>query len=131
MELELEYHVLLIACCLGLTHIACASFAFKRQVGHAYTIGPRDDALTPIGLAGRLQRAQTNFFETFPIFLALIFMLAQLQEFDQFSQWGRMIYLIGRLMFLPLYAFGVVLYRTLAWKIATTGIALMVISIFV
>lgn len=126
-----EYKVLLITCGLSLLHLASASFAFKRQVGHAYTIGARDEALAPSGLAGRLARAQSNFAETFPVFLALLFVLSELQGFDQISKWGCVLYLVGRVAFLPLYAFGVVLYRTLAWKIATTGIALLAVSVFV
>ena len=126
-----EYQVLLTACGLGLLHLALASFAFKLQVGHAYTIGARDEGLAPSGLAGRLARAQTNFAETFPVFLALLFVLSQIQGFDLISKWGCGLYLAGRLAFLPLYAFGVDLYRTLAWKLATTGIALLAVSIFV
>lgn len=49
------------AALLGLVHLSAASFAFKAQVGNDYTIGSRDANLEPIGLAGRLARAQANF----------------------------------------------------------------------
>ncbi|WP_120495333.1 MAPEG family protein [Kiloniella sp. EL199] len=126
-----EFYILLSACLLALIHLASASFAFKAQVGHAYTIGARDENLKPEGIAGRLKRAQINFQETFPIFIALVFILNHIQGFDLISQWGAALYLVGRIVFLPLYAFGVVLYRTLAWKLATTGLALLGLSVFV
>jgi uncharacterized MAPEG superfamily protein len=129
--MQIELMLLLIACLLGVVHLAAASFAFKSQVGHAYTIGARDEDLRPTGLAGRLKRAHSNFLETFPIFLALIFVLQEVQGFDQLSKWGAVLYVSGRLAFLPLYAAGTVLYRTLSWKVATAGIALVGVSLFV
>ncbi|WP_162653024.1 MAPEG family protein [Lentilitoribacter sp. Alg239-R112] len=129
--MQIEFQVLLAACLLGVVHLTAASFAFKRQVGHAYTIGARDEGLKPSGLAGRLKRAQSNFLETFPIFLTLIFVLHETQGFDEISKWGSLLYIAGRVAFLPLYAAGTVLYRTLSWKLATAGIALLSVSVFV
>ena len=129
--MQFEYATVLIASALGLVHIACASFAFKAQVGHKYTIGARDENLPPEGVAGRLKRAQLNFQETFPILIALVLVLDHVQGFDGLSMFGAGAYLLGRLLFLPLYAFGVPLYRTLAWKLATAGLVLLGVSVFV
>lgn len=129
--MQTELMLLLIACLLGVVHLAVASFSFKSQVGHAYTIGARDEDLKPTGLAGRLKRAHSNFLETFPIFLALIFVLQAIQGFDLYSKWGAALYVSGRLAFLPLYAAGTALYRTLVWKLATVGIALLAVSVFI
>ncbi|MEM9630631.1 MAG: MAPEG family protein [Pseudomonadota bacterium] len=129
--MQFEYATVLIASALGLVHIACASFTFKAQVGHQYTIGARDENLLPEGIAGRLKRAQLNFQETFPILIALVLVLDHVQGFDDLSTLGAAGYLLGRLLFLPLYAFGVRLYRTLAWKLATSGLVLMGVSVFI
>lgn len=129
--MNFEHQMVLAASLIGVVHISSASFAFKAQVGNKYTWGARDEGLQPRGKAARLQRAQANFQETFPIFLALIFVLETRSGYDAYSAWGAGIYVAARALFLPLYAFGVVLYRTLVWKVATTGIALIAISIFV
>ena len=65
-----ELYAVLTAILIGLIHLSAASFWFKAQVGNQYTVGPRDQAIKPIGVAARLQRAQSNFNETFPYFAA-------------------------------------------------------------
>jgi uncharacterized MAPEG superfamily protein len=64
--LSIELWCLFAAMVLALAHLSAASFTFKAQVGNRYTVGPRDEDLRPRGVAGRLDRAQRNFMETFP-----------------------------------------------------------------
>ena len=125
----IEYWTLLIAAGLGLIHVSAASFAFKAQVGNDYTVGARDDVLQPSGLAGRLYRAQTNFMETFPLFVACIFLVDATQSIGTLSQWGCILYLSGRVLFLPLYAIGVPWLRTFSWNIATLGLVMVGLSV--
>ncbi|HEV7345338.1 MAG TPA: MAPEG family protein [Devosia sp.] len=124
-----EFWTLFLAAILGLVHLSAASFAFKAQVGNSYTVGARDAGLQPTGLAGRLQRAQSNFLETFPIFVAVIFLLDAIGSFDGLSQWGCGIYLAGRALYLPLYAAGIPWLRTFSWNLATLGLVLAGASI--
>jgi uncharacterized MAPEG superfamily protein len=128
--MSLELAALFGAMVLGLVHLAAAAFAFKSQVGNSYTIGPRDEDLRPIGLAGRLERAQRNFLETFPIFAAAVLTLALLNRTGGWmSAAGAVMYLSGRIAFLPLYAMGVPWLRTFSWKLATAGLALVMAAI--
>jgi uncharacterized MAPEG superfamily protein len=113
--MSIESWTLFGAMVLGLVHLSAASFAFKAQVGNAYTVGARDQDLRPTGLAGRLDRAQRNFLETFAIFAAAVLMLETLErQGGWLSVWGAAIYLGGRLVYLPLYALGLPWLRTLA-----------------
>ena len=64
-----ELWILLAASVLGLVHLSAASFAFKAQVGNQYTAGPRDEHRQPVGMAGRLHRAQRNSLETLGLVL--------------------------------------------------------------
>ncbi|WP_421994213.1 MAPEG family protein [Reyranella sp.] len=128
--MSIESWVLFCAMLLGLVHLAAASFAFKAQVGNAYTVGPRDEDVRPIGMAGRLARAQRNFLETFAIFAAAVLMLeVGRRTGTPLSEIGALIYLGGRLLFLPLYALGVPWLRTLSWNLATAGLALVMAAI--
>jgi uncharacterized MAPEG superfamily protein len=110
---------------LGLVHLTAASFTFKAQVGNAYSVGPRDEGLQPTGMAGRLDRAQRNFLETFPIFAAAVVLLEVLGRTGSgLSEWGVGLYLAGRVLFLPLYALGLPWVRTFSWNLATLGLVL-------
>ena len=73
--MSVEMRCLFAAMVLALVHLTAASFSFKAQVGNRYSVGPRDEDIRPTGLAGRLDRAQRNFLETFPVFVAAVLMV--------------------------------------------------------
>ncbi|HEY4343679.1 MAG TPA: MAPEG family protein [Parvibaculum sp.] len=123
--MSLELWCLFGAMILSLVHLTAASFSFKAQVGNRYTVGARDEDLRPSGVAARLDRAQRNFMETFPVFAAAVLMLAFLDKSGDCSRWGALIYIAGRVLFLPLYAAGVPWLRTFSWNLATLGLALV------
>lgn len=120
-----ELIVLLAATLLGLVHLSAASFSFKAQVGNRYTVGPRDEELRPTGVAGRLLRAQNNFLETYPLFAVCVLVVEVTATAGPYSQWGALLYLAGRVVFLPLYAWGVPWLRTFSWNAATLGLVLV------
>ena len=120
-----ELWTLFAAVLIGLVHLSAASFSFKAQVGNAYTVGPRDEELRPRGLSARLHRANANFLETFPYFAALVLMVHLTAASGALSHWGCVLYIAGRIAFLPLYAAGVVWFRTISWNVATFGLALV------
>lgn len=107
-----EFWRLYAAMGLALVHLTAASFSFKAQVGNAYTVGPRDEDLRPKGVAARLDRAQRNFLETFAVFAAAVLMLDALgRRGGWLSVSGAVAYVLGRSLFLPLYAMGVPIRR--------------------
>jgi uncharacterized MAPEG superfamily protein len=118
---------------LGLIHTGAQSFAYKAQVGNAYTVGARDEAKPAAGLAGRLERALRNFIETFPLFVAAIALVHLSGRYRPggLADAGAALYLVGRALYLPLYAAGTPRLRTVAWQIATLGIVLTGAQIFV
>lgn len=127
--MTLELWILLAAGLLGLVHMTVASFTFKAQVGNRYTVGPRDENLQPVGVAARLQRAQQNFLETFAIFAACVLIVHVTKAYGPYSYWGSILYLAGRILFLPLYAVGVPWLRTFSWNIATSGLVLVGVQV--
>ena len=130
LVMSVEAWSLFGAMVLGLVHLTAASFTFKAQVGNAYTVGARDEDLRPRGVAGRLDRAQRNFLETFTIFAAAVLLLIVLdREGGGLSEVGAVLYLGGRVLFLPLYAAGTPWLRTLSWNVATLGLALVLAAV--
>lgn len=129
--MTIEHGSLFAAMVLGLVHLTAASFTFKAQVGNRYTVGARDEDLRPTGVAGRLDRAQRNFLETFAVFAAATLLLSHLGQEDRFSAIGSLLYIGGRIVFLPLYAAGVPWLRTFSWNIATLGLVMVMVAIIV
>jgi uncharacterized MAPEG superfamily protein len=125
-----ELWLLLYASLLGLVHMTAASFTFKAQVGNAYTVGPRDEAIQPTGVAGRLHRAQQNFLETFPLFAVCVLINFVTGTAGALSYWGCILYVSGRSLFLPLYAAGIPWIRTFSWNIATLGLVMVGVQVF-
>ena len=128
--MAIEFWALFGAMILGLAHLTAASFAFKAQVGNAYTVGARDEDIRPVGVAARLDRAQRNFLETFAIFAAAVLMLGVLDETGGWlSEVGAAVYLAGRIVFLPLYAAGTPWLRTFSWNAATLGLVMVMAAV--
>jgi uncharacterized MAPEG superfamily protein len=123
---------LVAAAALGLVHIVLASHSASFQRGYRWSAGPRDEPFSPLdGVAGRLARANANFLETFPFFAAAILAVIATGAQSPWSRWGVFLYLGGRIAYLPLYAFGVVLVRSIAWNVAIAGIAAVYVGLFV
>ena len=123
-----EVAALLEAILLGLIYISAAAFALKKQTGNAYAMSPRDEPIAAVGRAGRLSRAQRNFEETFPYFLAAIVAVMVSGPGGAWSWWGCVLYLAGRTLYLPLYALGLSPWRSFAWNAATLGIPILALQ---
>jgi uncharacterized MAPEG superfamily protein len=121
-----ELTVLAWGCVLALVHIFGAANAKTRQYGVKWNMGPRDDVLPePAPVVGRLMRAQANFFETFPIVIAAVAILAISGRANAHTALGAWLWLGGRVAYLPLYALGVPLVRSLAFAVSFVGIVMM------
>jgi uncharacterized MAPEG superfamily protein len=130
--MTIELTMLALATALGLIQIVLSAQAKNRQNGLEWTAGPRDEprpALTGVG--GRLDRALANFLETFPYFATAVLIAHAAGRHDWMTIWGAQLYFWGRVAYVPLYAFGVTLVRTLAWTVATLGIILILLSFVV
>lgn len=115
---------------LGLAHILIAGQARTKELGSDWNMSARDGvqpALSP--MTNRLFRAQANFFETFPLFAAVILITATTQLYSVFSHWGAILYLVARIVYLPLYAFGIPYVRSVVWVISLIGILMVLFPI--
>ena len=125
-----ELWLLIAAVLLGFAQIILQAQSMNMQRGYRWNAGPRDEILPPLtGTAGRLNRASRNFFETFPLFAAVVLIAAIANIHNNLTLWGAWLYLLGRIVYLPLYAFGVRYVRSLAWNVAVLGIFLVLSGI--
>jgi uncharacterized MAPEG superfamily protein len=115
---------------LGFVHIVLQAQSMNLQRGYRWNAGPRDEILPPLsGIAGRLNRALRNYLETFPLFAAAVLVAATANIHNGLTLWGAWLYLLARIVYLPLYAFGVRYVRSLAWNVAVLGIFLVLSGI--
>jgi uncharacterized MAPEG superfamily protein len=111
---------------LALVQILAASHFRTKQYGATWNMGARDETMPPLDpLAGRLARAQANLFETLPLFIGGLLGAAAAGHLGFLTSLGAHLYFFGRLIYLPLYAFGVPVVRTIVWMIATLGVVLI------
>jgi uncharacterized MAPEG superfamily protein len=121
-----ELNVLAWGCVLALLHVFAAAQVRTRQYGLAWNLGSRDEELAPARpVVGRLARAQANFFETFPVMIAAVLIVSAAGLNNRWTAIGAMLWLGGRIAYLPLYAFGVRYLRSLAWAVGLAGIIMV------
>ena len=96
----------------------------------AWLLGPRDEP-KPVGVvAARLTRALANFLETFPLFAAALLACDFAGKFGPLTHWGAMLYVVGRLLYVPIYAAGMSVVRTLVWTASMVGIVMVIVAFF-
>ena len=114
---------------LGLVQIIATSHAASFQRGYRWTASARDADLPPLaGIAGRLERAFRNFYETFPFFLAAVWVATSSGHCEGATEIGCRMYFWARVAYVPLYALGVPVVRSLVWNVATIGIAVILVG---
>jgi uncharacterized MAPEG superfamily protein len=119
------------AAMLGLVHIVLASHSASFERGYRWSAGARDEPHPPLaGIAGRLARANANYLESFPFFAAGVLAVLAMGTHSPWSKWGVMLYIGGRVAYLPLYAAGVFLIRSMAWNVALAGIIAVYVALF-
>ena len=99
-----------------------------RDRGLDWNAGPRDGEQKPLGeMAGRAERALTNFQETYPVFVALALGLAVTDRIGGLGTIGAWLWFVARIAYSPLYLFGIKYVRSLSWTVSILGLLLMLI----
>jgi uncharacterized MAPEG superfamily protein len=129
--MSIELQMLAWSIALGLVHIALSATLATMQRGLKWNAGPRDGVPEPLtGVAGRLERANLNFRETFVFFAAAVVAVLLAQKSDSQTALGVQIYFWARLAYLPLYAAGVPFLRSLIWGVSIAGLLLVLLALF-
>jgi uncharacterized MAPEG superfamily protein len=129
--MSVEFTMLALAILLGFVQLFLAVQVVTAERGTAWNVGPRD--ITPPlkgKIAGRLDRAFSNFKETFPFFAVAVLMATILGRHSWTTQLGSQLYVAARILYVPLYAFGVSGLRTLVFLFSVVGIGLVIAALF-
>lgn len=117
---------------LALIQIMLPAMFRNRETGLDYNAGPRDEVGPPMGsITGRLFRAQRNLFETLPLFVGAVLIAHAGGQTGALTAWGAWLYLLGRIVYLPLYAFGVPWVRSMVWGVSLLGLLLVLLAVIV
>jgi uncharacterized MAPEG superfamily protein len=126
----IELKMLTFSVVLGLVQIVAASHTASLQRGYRWSASSRDEDVPALrGVAGRQDRALSNFVETFPLFAAVVLAAHVSDTHNALTEWGARLYFWARVAYVPLYAVGVPLIRSLVWNVATIGIVLLTVAL--
>jgi uncharacterized MAPEG superfamily protein len=68
--------------------------------------------------------------DTFPLFAAVVLAAQLTGTHNALTMWGAQLYFWARVAYVPLYAAGVPLIRSLVWNVGTIGIMLLIVALF-
>lgn len=121
-----ELKVLGWAISLGILQLLMAAHLATRQRGMKWNLSPRDERSAELtGVAGRTDRAFKNFMETFPFFAAAILAAQASNRLTSFTALGAQLYILARVIYIPVYAAGIPVLRTGIWLASLIGILLV------
>jgi uncharacterized MAPEG superfamily protein len=104
-------------------HVLCQAVTARGEFGDAYLFSPRDANVTAKGLVcGRATRALRNYVENLVPFVALDLALIVTQHAGGL---GATLWIIGRVIYLPIYLAGIPYIRTAAWLLSIVGLLMM------
>lgn len=124
--MPVELTILAWGMILLLVHIFAAAHVKTKQYGPKWNMGARDESLPPLNpLAGRLVRAQANYMETLPIAIVALIGVVLAGRTSEWTAMGGWIWFGARIVYLPLYGFGVPVVRTIIFLASLVGLLII------
>lgn len=127
MTIELTY--LTYAVVLLFVHMFVQASFSDLSKGIIWAIGPQDEPREQNIVAGRIQRALTNYVYNLPAFVALALLLKVTELGTEGTALGAAVWFWARVAYLPACASGIPLSRTIAWVTSLVGIAMMILPL--
>ena len=125
--MPIEVRIAAFGAVLLFIHIFTATRFKTRQYGRKWNVSARDETLPPPNeMTGRTMRAQANFQETFPIAIVALLGVVLADRTSNLTALGGWIWLGARLIYLPLYAAGVPVVRTIVYTISLVGLGMVI-----
>lgn len=126
--MPVELKVLGYAALLQIVQFILMAIPVNLQLGVEYTGGNRDEQKQPAGVPGRLKRALDNHFEGLVLFTIAVLVVVLGEAGSQLTEYCAWTYLWARILYVPAYASGVYLVRSLIWSVGFLATAIMLIA---
>ncbi|MEO1363623.1 MAG: MAPEG family protein [Pseudomonadota bacterium] len=127
MTPELTY--LTYAVILLVAHAILQATFSDLSKGLGWALGPQDEHRDQNVIAARIQRALKNYLETLPAFVALALMLKLTDLGSTLTATGAALWFWARIAYIPAYASGIPLVRSIAWFASLGGLLLMILPL--
>jgi len=115
---------------LALVQIMLTANLRTAETGIQYNASARDgEAPPPRPVTARLQRAQANLFETLPLFIGAVLIAHVSGSEGDLTLWGCWMYLVARIIYVPLYAAGIPYVRSLVWLVSLAGLVMVLAAV--
>ena len=125
--MPIELKILALGAVLLFVHIFTATRFKTAQYGRKWNVSARDETLPePSPVTGRTMRAQANFEETFPVAIVALIGVVVADRTSGLTALGGWIWLGARVVYLPLYAAGVPVVRTIVFVISMVGLGMVI-----
>lgn len=123
-----ESTILLWSVVLAMGYLVAHAVLMRMQIGLPHSNSNRDHDPEPSLHSARAMRAFRNFLETYPMFIALVVVIAMTQTSSAVSVWGGWIWFGARVLYLPAYILGFGRSRSAIWIVSLIGLGLMFIG---
>ncbi len=124
-----EIQMLLWSVVLGLVQLMVATVMATRELGTKWNMSPRDEPTRPVSVVtGRMLRAFGNFKETFVFFAVAVLAVTLLGKGNATSALGAQLYFWARVVYVPVYAAGIPVLRTLIWLVSLAGMVMVLVA---
>ena len=108
---------------LWVAHVLTQALTARGEFGDDYLFSPRDTKVSPKGLnVGRASRALHNYIENLVPFVGMDLALIATQHTGGL---GATIWIIARIIYLPVYMMGTKYVRTACWLVGVVGLLMM------
>lgn len=126
---SIEIQMLCWAVVLGLAQLVIATTLATKDQGLAYNMSARDLPAPPVStLSARMLRAFGNFRETFVYFAVAVLVVTALGKANATSAMGAQLYFWARVIYVPVYAAGIPVVRTLIWTASIVGLVMVLLA---
>lgn len=123
--MPIEIQILGYAALLQFVQFILMAVPVNLQLGPNYTLSSRDDEQQATGIPGRLQRAYNNHFEGLALFTIAVVVVVLGDASSAQTETYAWTYLAARVLYVPAYASGIFMVRSLIWFVGFVATLLM------
>jgi len=123
--MSVELNLLLWSVALTIFQMLITVSGTTLKIGIPALVGNRDQITPPQGWIGRARRAHLNMLENLVLFAILVCILELAGTSTPLTVIRANLFFWGRVVYFPLYLFGIPWLRSLAWMTSMAGLILI------
>ncbi|MEM9010545.1 MAG: MAPEG family protein [Pseudomonadota bacterium] len=127
--MALELAILGWAGVLAVVQLVLMAVPANLQLGSAYLVTARDEQRQLSGVPARLKRAYDNHIEGLVMFAVAALVVSVSGRSTGFTQGCAVAYLAARVVYIPLYAYGIPYVRSAVWAVGFFATLLMLLAV--